>query len=189
MRKQILALAAAALLAGCASAASSSGTAGDRGPRPGAFNPVTVLIEARDTLGLVDMQVDALRGIAAELQRKNQPLMTRMEPRAGRQPGAGGGRGPGGGGGGGGMGGRGGMGGGGGAGGGGGRGRPGAAGERAAMDSVRRQIEANNADALAKVDAVLTPDQRVTAAAYLERHRPVPRTRPSRPAAGSAPSR
>lgn len=167
MKRRLLALAAGVLLAGCASAAQLSDAPAPRGPAPAALNPVAMLIQARDSLGLNDLQVQAMQRIADELQRKNQPLLEQMRPAGGQGGGARGGRprgGRGGGMGGGGMGGR----------PGGGRGRPAPAG----ADSLRARLEANRAEAMAQVDALLTEEQRAAAAAYLERHRP-PRRGPA----------
>jgi len=178
MRRQILVLAAGALLAGCASGNPSSAQTGRPGARLAPFNPVTMLIEARDTLGLLDMQVDAMRRVADDLQRKNQPLQAQLGPR--RREGPGGGRGPRGGGmPGGGEGGR----------RGGGGGRPGAL--PAGADSIFRRIEANNREALERVDALLTEEQRTRAAELLERRRPVrpgERPRAAPPASSTTPA-
>lgn len=167
---------AAALLAACASNSASVGAGAQPPPaqREAAAaerrfpNPVTMLIGARDSLQLDDLQVETLHQIEADLRDQNAPLYRQL-PQGGE-----GARGPGGG--------RGGMRGmdGGGMGGGmrgGGGGPPGGGppgggrqGGGTAPSEIFRQIRENDQNALARAYQVMSEEQAAHARAWIEAH-------------------
>lgn len=158
MKHPLLLAAAVIALAGCASggsgqpqAAPSQAARGERFP-----NPVTLLIQARDSLGLDELQVGAMQRIEQDVRQQNEPLVRELpqRPAGGRGPGVG----PGGG-----MGGPG--------GGRGGRGGPGG-GDMGRMRETMTKIEQNNQRALEQVYRLLTPEQTEQARAWIEAHRP-----------------
>jgi hypothetical protein len=175
----------AATLAACASHSAASGD-GREAPAPRQHgpsaaerrfpNPVTLLLDARDSLQLNDLQVETLRGVEADLRAENEPLLRQLP-----QGQAGGGGRPGGGGRGSGGGGRGGYG-----GGGGGRGGygGGGGGGGSAFGEVAQKIEQNDERALGHAYAVMTDEQAARARAWIESHGP---RRPDAPARSAPP--
>lgn len=178
MIRRSFVLLAVAALAACASHSQEADGRPEPRTAPAAErrfpNPVSLLIERKDSLQLNELQLETLREVEADLRSKNDPLLKQL-PEGG--PG-GGGRGMGGRGGGMGMRSGGGMGG---APGGGGRRGGGGGADAGKMREIIQQVEENNNQALDRAYAVMTEEQATRARAWIDARRAARRQMQSSP--------